>query len=149
MGRQILLASVMTLVSTTAAPIHAQTAASGRCDLDPFCPQGVTCDTGARSLSWPFGDKGMLALDGALVTASPGAAAEPLTIRTGQSQYSITPLGRSLHLSMNGRRVGTVVEGDAPASVILTLFAGPRRYIDYPEAVAAVRTYSGTCEGLF
>ncbi len=128
---------------------HAQVAPSGQCDLTPVCGPGAPCESATLSLSWTVDGGAAMMLDDTPVALSVVETTEPQTIRVGQTIYRITGPDRRLLLSEGGRPVGTVLAGSDPATVTVTLGMRPRRYTEYPNAIAASRTYSGPCEGLF
>jgi len=111
----------------------------------------LVCDDAAIALSWDRttgGAESVRINDDAftMTRVAPG----PLdSLAAAGTTYTIMNPVPILQLTSDGRSSGYVTPGEGPGSATLTLISIPRRYADYPEAMAARRTYSGRCEGLF
>jgi len=111
----------------------------------------VDCDGETVALSWDWagGDSGMMQIDDDQFTATwvePG----PLdSLNVSGVSYTIASPTPILQLASDSGSLGVVIPGEDPGAVTLTLISMPRRYVDYPEAMAARGVFSGRCEGLF
>jgi len=130
---------------------HAAGASQGACQLVETCAPDVVCGAETVTLTWDWtgGGANVIRIGDDQFTVIPG---EPDTLDSfnvsGVSYTIVSPRPILQLASDNGSR-GFAISGEDPGAVTLTLFSMPRRYVDYPEAMAARGVFSGRCEGLF
>ncbi|MEM6759582.1 MAG: hypothetical protein AAF601_08900 [Pseudomonadota bacterium] len=124
-------------------PAHAR----GECILAENCAGSEACELHDLTLAWDREDA--LEVNGVwLATRKISSGTHGQSRRTMSGTYKMV-FRQDMIIANNANVQVGIVRGASDPEVIATMFQVPRRYVEYTDAIAGRRVFSGPCEGLF